>query len=178
MDGMYLLGAGYDDLVSGEELLGRRQRHAMRHAGRHIAPHHVAPPHNPNLAARALPPGVPQGSVYLGDRSASTGIVSVAANAVASIPLTPQQSFTPKKFIYTGPAASFAIVDVLIGQMSMYANTNEQMADQWGVSAFNSPKINWKTLQVNQPATISVHNLTGGALNFSATVEGDAYAVP
>jgi hypothetical protein len=161
------IGAGYDNLIMGGGGDTEHAIAALRRKGHH-------------RAAAALSRGAPQvhpmdaPPVLVGDRTIGSGIVAVAANTVQTVPITPQMVFKPKRFIYTGPSATFFIVDALIGQMSMFAGTNPQAADQWGVGAFNTPAIHWRTLQVNQPLSLTVQNATGASANFSATLEGEA----
>lgn len=101
-------------------------------------------------------------------------VTSIAAGATASVSSQPQVPFRGRRLLIPSDiAGSLLVLDLKVGKNSMFPTSNPVPArgfTEVGVGV----DLNLDTAQISQLVTLSVQNISGGAVSFSAMLIGTA----
>jgi hypothetical protein len=99
---------------------------------------------------------------------------AVAAAAQVGIVVQAGRLFTPRLFIYTGPAASFEIVGVTVANGANAHFGAPYAADVYAVGSFTPKAVNWPTFSNAPGLTITVLSIAAQEETFSGVLYGIA----
>jgi hypothetical protein len=157
-------------------LMGRRRRRRRRGRGRgrRAAPRSRKPARRPSTAFRGQASGVAMTEPTKG-RVLSLGFDSVstiAASAQSTVSSQPQVTFRPDRVIIPDSIApSFLLNDLKIGKNSMFISATSVPAQAFSHDAAGVG-LKMDTAQVSQIISMTVTNISAGALRFYAALTG------
>lgn len=177
-----IVGAGgwgsVDEVLSGYDIIGAQQRHAMTpHRGGHPG-HFGVPPHMAYAAEAAMARGAvavreqaPTKARRLVLPMQSTG--TIAASTAATITARPQTiAFKPQRVVIPATIApDFLILDIKVGNKSQLVQSGALPAEAFIPTLFDG-EMEMDTVQTSQDFVMSVQNQALVARSFIAAVYG------
>lgn len=100
--------------------------------------------------------------------------VAVAATSTVDIAIPAAIEFTPRYFVYSGPAATFLITRIFVANGPNSNFGVGYSADVYALNSFTSKRVSWPTFYNSPPLSITVQNLSLGQQTFAGLLIGVA----
>lgn len=109
----------------------------------------------------------------MGGRVLPITSASIAAGAIGTITLNPQDAFRAERLVYGGPAGTFSITQINIKNVPQLVSTGEVPADMFAPNAADL-RLNFTPCPVGGQIQIQVLNFSGAAAIFRGGFAGSA----